>query len=79
MALADVSFFGKSIGLTCGLMAIVPEGGAGGGPFPVFYLLHGLSDDHTTWVRRTSIERYVAGVPMIVVMPETGAGGIRIR
>ena len=46
---------------------ILPEGK--GGPFPVLYLLHGLSDDHTTWVRRTSIERYVEGMPLIVVMP----------
>lgn len=35
----------------------------------VLYLLHGLSDDHTIWVRRTSIERYVAGRPLAVVMP----------
>jgi len=46
---------------------ILPEGKTG--PFPVLYLLHGLSDDHTTWVRRTSIERYVEGLPLIVVMP----------
>ncbi len=48
-------------------MIILPEGKSG--PFPVFYLLHGLSDDHTAWVRRTSIERYVEALPLIVVMP----------
>jgi len=53
-------------------MAIVPEKMPG--PFPVLYLLHGLSDDHTTWVRRTSIERYVAGMPLIVVMPDCERG-----
>ena len=52
--------------------AIVPEGQAG--PFPVFYLLHGLSDDHTAWTRRSSIERYVAGLPLIVVMPNGERG-----
>lgn len=36
---------------------------------PVLYLLHGLSDDHTTWVRRTSIERYAAPLGLAVVMP----------
>ncbi len=36
---------------------------------PVLYLLHGLSDDHTTWVRRTSIERYAASLGLAVVMP----------
>jgi S-formylglutathione hydrolase FrmB len=44
------------------------------GPFPVLYQLHGLSDDHTIWLRRTSIERYVEGVPLIVVMPNGGRG-----
>ncbi len=27
---------------------------------PTLYLLHGLSDDHTIWMRRTSIERYAS-------------------
>ena len=30
------------------------------GDFPVLYLLHGLSDDNTAWLRYTSIERYAA-------------------
>jgi putative tributyrin esterase len=47
---------------------ILPEGKARG-PFPVFYLLHGLSDDHTAWLRRSNVERYVERWPMIVVMP----------
>src|SRR5437870_5614411 len=43
--------------------------GVAAGPAPVLYLLHGLSDDHTTWLRRTSIERYAAGLGLAVVMP----------
>ncbi|HRE81060.1 MAG TPA: alpha/beta hydrolase family protein [Opitutaceae bacterium] len=39
-------------------------------PFPVFYLLHGLSDDATMWLRRSRIEVYLAGLPLIVVMPD---------
>ena len=45
--------------------AIVPDDKPG--PFPVLYLLHGLSDDHTAWTRRSNIERYVDGLPLIVV------------
>ena len=37
---------------------------------PVLYLLHGLSDDDTIWLRRTSIERYVAALGLAVVMPQ---------
>jgi len=44
------------------------------GPYHVMFLLHGLSDDHTIWCRRTSIERYVDGLPLIVVMPDGGRG-----
>ena len=44
-------------------------GSAGDEPPPVLYLLHGLSDDDTTWVRRTSIERYAAPLGLAVVMP----------
>lgn len=56
--------------------------GAGGGDgdraegsgFPTLYLLHGLSDDHTIWLRRTAIERYVAPLGLAVVMPNTHRG-----
>ena len=54
-------------------VVILPEN-AGSGPFPVWYLLHGLSDDHTAWTRRTHLERYVEGLPLIVVMPDGGRG-----
>jgi S-formylglutathione hydrolase FrmB len=39
------------------------------GPHPVLWLLHGWSDDHTIWMRRTSVERYVAPLGLAVVMP----------
>ena len=38
-------------------------------PVPVLYLLHGLSGDHTTWMRQTSIERYARRYRVCVVMP----------
>ena len=40
--------------------------------FPVLYLLHGLSDDHSAWLRYTSIERYAAAAGLAVVMPAVG-------
>ncbi|QZY28381.1 alpha/beta hydrolase [Nocardioides coralli] len=40
--------------------------------WPVLYLLHGLSDDHTAWVRYTSIERYATAAGLAVVMPAAG-------
>ena len=37
--------------------------------YKCLYLLHGLSDDHTIWLRRTSIERYATEYGICVVMP----------
>lgn len=42
------------------------------GPPPLLYLLHGLSDDHSAWMRYTSIERYAAERGLAVVMPAVG-------
>ncbi len=42
------------------------------GKYKTLFLLHGLSDDHSIWMRRTSIERYAASLGIAVVMPEVG-------
>jgi len=52
--------------------AIVPEHVPG--PWATLLLLHGLSDDHTAWARRTSLERYLEGLPLLVVMPNGERG-----
>ena len=69
MSFLSAQFFGKSIVKMASMYVVLPPGK---GPFPVLYLLHGLSDDHTVWHRRTSIERYVEGRNLIVVMPDGG-------
>lgn len=45
------------------------KGTAARNRYPVLYLLHGWSDDESIWIRRTSIERYAASLPLVVVMP----------
>ena len=72
MALCEIHYWSNSLTKMTAANVIVPEGIKG--PFPVFYLLHGLSDDYSVWCRRTSIERYVADLPLIVVMPDGGRG-----
>ena len=69
MSFLTAQFFGQSLGKQASMYVVLPPGK---GPFPVLYLLHGLSDDHTTWIRRTSIERYVEGRNLILVMPDGG-------
>ena len=67
MALCTVHYRGKSIAKDAVMNVILPEGE---GPWPVLYLLHGLSDDHSAWQRRTSLERHAAALPLIIVMPD---------
>jgi S-formylglutathione hydrolase FrmB len=76
MALIHCHFFSQVLGLMSTMSVILPdpkplEAGNASGParYPTLYLLHGLSDDHTVWLRRTSIERYVEGLNLAVVMP----------
>jgi S-formylglutathione hydrolase FrmB len=72
-------FFSEALSLSTSMTVVLPQrtttqigmaGAATGGPPPVLYLLHGLSDDDTIWLRRTSIERYVAPLGLAVVMPQ---------
>lgn len=72
MAFLATQFFGGSIAKASSMNILVPQGLKG--PFPVLYLLHGLSDDHSIWQRRTSLERYVEGLGLIVVMPDGHRG-----
>jgi S-formylglutathione hydrolase FrmB len=78
MALIQCSFFSDVLGLQTAMCVILPEPPAdqrvlgkeaGTRRHPTLYLLHGRSDDHTIWQRRTSIERHVAPLDLAVVMP----------
>ncbi|MFO0908847.1 MAG: alpha/beta hydrolase family protein [Isosphaeraceae bacterium] len=74
MAFATVNYFSRSLQKASSIAIVFPDDPAISRPWSTYYLLHGLSDDHTIWMRRTSIERYVAGLPLVVVMPDGGRG-----
>ncbi len=78
MTLFHSNFFSEVIGVNSSMDIILPDPKRGPDgkvinqpdrKFRVVYLLHGFSDDHTIWQRRTSIERYVEGTDIAVVMP----------
>jgi putative tributyrin esterase len=82
MALIDCDFFSESLEVGTSITVVLPQQtteqiGVDSlrigpeGP-PVLYLLHGLSDDHTAWLRYTSIERYATARGLAVVMPAVG-------
>ncbi|HKM03085.1 MAG TPA: alpha/beta hydrolase family protein [Lachnospiraceae bacterium] len=78
MALMQISFFSDELEMMVNMDVIIPQktkfqvgmkGMSPEGKYPTLYLLHGISDDHTAWLRRTSIERYVSEMGIAVVMP----------
>ncbi len=79
MALLTCDFFSEVLEVGTSVTVVLPQAsteqiGVSGvertGDPPVLYLLHGLSDDHTAWLRYTSIERYAAPLGLAVVMPQ---------
>jgi len=81
MALIDCHFFSEVLGLSCSMNVILPQATRAqigmrctvrAKKHPTLWLLHGLSDDHTIWSRRTSIERYAAEAGLAVIMPSVG-------
>ncbi|MCE0483544.1 MAG: esterase family protein [Methylacidiphilales bacterium] len=68
MALCHMHWFSDVLIKTVAMNVILPNSGSG--PFPVLYLLHGLTDDYSGWVRKSRIESYVRDLPLIVVMPD---------
>lgn len=79
MALIELKFFSQMLGMQTEAYVVIPQkstigeigikGSSDSKDYKCLYLLHGLSDDHTIWLRRTSIERYAADYGVCIVMP----------
>lgn len=77
MAFLQIQFFSAALNVASTVNVILPEPNQGVGmgssreqDLPkVLYLLHGYSDDHSIWMRRTSVERYAADHNLAVIMP----------
>ena len=75
MILTEVNFFSETLVLGCTMLVLLPQRPLEEAQnktqkkFRTLYLLHGRSDDHAAWQRKTSIERYVEGLNLAVVMP----------
>jgi len=79
MALIELKFYSQMLGMQTEAYVVVPQkftkgeigikGKIDDKKYKCLYLLHGLSDDHSIWLRRTSIERYAADYGICVVMP----------
>ena len=83
MALLQVDFYSNVIGMCMQMDVILPQNvnknvnaniTNNKDKYPTLYLLHGMGGNNTSWIRRTSIERYVEEMGIAVVMPTTHLG-----
>lgn len=74
MALLHISIRSKILALQTSLSAVIPETACKWpeGEWPVLWLLHGLTNDHTSWQRSTRIEQLAEERHIAVIMPEMG-------
>ncbi|MFC1467289.1 alpha/beta hydrolase [Verrucomicrobiota bacterium] len=68
MAFLQCSYFSKVLQINSSMNVILPDRDYDNPP-AMLYLLHGLNGDHTTWMRRTCIERYAHSRNVAVFMP----------
>lgn len=79
MAFMNLKFYSEALGMQTEVYVVIPQRSTAGeigvetnakaDKYKCLYLLHGLSDDHSIWLRRTSIERYASEYGICVVMP----------
>jgi len=82
MSLINIKFGSEVLGVQTDINVIIPQknvtseigikNNAKDEKYKTLLLLHGLSDDNTIWLRRTSIERYATEAGIAVVMPSAG-------
>ncbi len=72
MAFLRTHFFADTLGVCTRANVLLPDRPDPDRPLPALYLLHGLSDDETIWMRRTSLELFAANRNLAIVMPDGG-------
>jgi len=75
MILNEVNFLSEVLGVRSTMYVLLPQRSLAEKKnkrtpkYRTLYLLHGHSDDHTAWMRWSSIEKHVEGLNLAVVMP----------
>lgn len=68
MNIATLQFYSPVLNRHVTYSAILPQKGTG--PWPVLMQLHGLSDNHASWLTYSNIARYVEKYPLMVILPD---------
>ncbi|MBE5800696.1 MAG: esterase family protein [Clostridiales bacterium] len=72
MTFTDFHYFSDALGVQVSVYVLMPEPKVMAQKkrkLPCLYLLHGLSDDHTMWMRQTRLEYYARKYRTAIVMP----------
>jgi S-formylglutathione hydrolase FrmB len=75
--LVELTFRTPALAADTHVRVLLPTGydPSGRTRYPVLYLLHGSIDDYRSWTDKGDAEAITKGVPLIVVMPDTGPYG----
>lgn len=77
MAHLKINYFSNALLKDCQMDVLLPQVTADTpdwnsetlNDLPVIYLLHGMSDDNTSWLRKTRLERLIKYTPVAVILP----------
>ena len=73
-----IEYYSEVLDMEWGVNVLYPDANRVEEPecedIPVLYLLHGMSGNHNSWLKRTNVERLLRGTNLIVVMPNTSNG-----
>ena len=73
MSLIQLRFFSEELNMFTPVNVILPlprDSRAQAPALPALYLLHGMGDDYSAWLRKTAVERYALEHGAAVIMPD---------
>lgn len=71
----EMNFSSHELGRQTQVYVLLPDPvGENDAPCKTLWLFHGLEDNHTSWMRNTSIERYATNHRLAVIMPNVDRG-----
>ena len=65
MALININYESKTLGMPVMINAIIPQRR---GSYKTLYLLHGMGGDYTTWITKSRVADYVDNTDIAVIM-----------
>ncbi|AUI72622.1 alpha/beta hydrolase family protein [Companilactobacillus alimentarius] len=64
-----INYFSNALLKDCQMDVCLPDENKTKDKLPIIYLLHGMSDDNTSWIRKTRVERLLKSTKVALVMP----------